>query len=280
MLRQRLQSGLLLAVVLLVAVFYLPPLAVLPILLAASGLALVEFYALLKARGVPQYNVVGTVAGLALIAGTWGALAGKCPYTGTAEAALLFGGIAAVLLRQLTVTSSERPWEAMGATLFGLLYVAYLFNFIVKLLLEWGYQDGRLLVLYLVVVVKMTDIGAYSVGCAIGRHKLIPRISPAKTWEGVFGGIAAAIGASILFAHLAAPYLGRFDFSMADAVIIGLALAIAGILGDLLESMFKRASGVKDSGRMFLGMGGILDILDSLLFTAPIFYFYVRWTAP
>lgn len=280
MLRHRLQSGILLAAALLGAVLYMPPLGVLPILLVVAALALVEFYALLGVRQIPHFKVTGTVAGLALVAGTWFALYAGCPHAGHAETVLLYGCVAAVLIRQVTVRNSDRPWDSMGGTLFGILYVAFLFAFVVKLLLEWGYQDGRILVLYLIVVVKVTDIGAYSVGCAIGRHKLIPRISPAKTWEGVFGGIAAAIGASLLFARLASGHLQQFAFSRLDVMVIGLLLAVAGILGDLIESLFKRASGVKDSGRMFLGMGGILDILDSLLFAAPIFYLYVRLTAP
>lgn len=280
MLRHRLQSGSLLAAALLGAVLYMPPLGVLPILLVVAALALVEFYALLGVRQIPHFKVTGTVAGLALVAGTWFALYAGCPHAGHAETVLLYGCVAAVLIRQVTVRNSDRPWDSMGGTLFGILYVAFLFAFVVKLLLEWGYQDGRILVLYLIVVVKVTDIGAYSVGCAIGRHKLIPRISPAKTWEGVFGGIAAAIGASLLFARLASGHLQQFAFSRLDVMVIGLLLAVAGILGDLIESLFKRASGVKDSGRMFLGMGGILDILDSLLFAAPIFYLYVRLTAP
>lgn len=276
MLRHRLQSGVLLGGALLAAVYFLPAPAVLAVLLLIGFLALVEFYALLDARQIPHFKVVGVASGLLLIAGTWLALRSSWAHRAEAEGFLLFVVTAYIFLRQISHKNAERPWDTMAGTLLGIVYVAFLFNFIVKLLTAWGDLEGRYLVLYLALVVKLTDIGAYSVGCAIGRHKLIPRISPAKTWEGVAGGILTGLGGSLLCWKLGHGHLGSFSVTLLDAVVLGLILPVAGVIGDLIESLLKRAAGVKDSGRLILGMGGILDVIDSLLFAAPLLYIYAR----
>ena len=125
------------------------------------------------------------------------------------------------------------------------------------------------------VITKFSDTGAYVVGSLIGRHKMIPRISPGKTWEGFAGALAVSILASLLFVY----YLGdrmRGDDTGLTRIILGLLLGLAAVVGDLIESIFKREAGVKDSGKFFPGIGGILDLLDSLLFNAPIMYLYLR----
>jgi phosphatidate cytidylyltransferase len=135
-------------------------------------------------------------------------------------------------------------------------------------------EDGRFYVLYFILVTKLSDSGAYVVGSLIGRHKLVPRISPGKTWEGFGGAIVVSTAASLLFVH----FLGHRMVGMTPlhAVILGIVLGSAAVIGDLIESLFKREAGVKDSGRLFPGIGGILDLLDSLLFNAPIMYLYLR----
>jgi phosphatidate cytidylyltransferase len=101
-----------------------------------------------------------------------------------------------------------------------------------------------------------------------------PRISPAKTWEGFAGAIVVSTAASVLFAYLAGDKL--IGMTLGHAVILGVILSAAAVLGDLIESLFKREAGVKDSGHYFPGIGGILDLLDSLLFNAPLMYLYLR----
>ncbi len=277
MIRQRLKSGVLLGAALLGAVFFLDGWAVLLVNLFIVLLAMMEFYSLLDARQIPHFKMVGTVGGLLLVAGTWWAHESAVPWRAQAEQFLLYGIVGGVFIRQIARRSPERPWDTMAGTLLGVLYVAFLFNFIVKLLMGWGGAvEGRLLVLYLAVVVKCTDIGAYLVGCNFGRHKLIPRISPGKTWEGVSGGVLTGLLASLLCWVFLRSRLGPLDMRLVDALVLGLILPIAGVVGDLIESLLKRAAGVKDSGRMFLGMGGILDVIDSLLFSAPLLYIYAR----
>jgi phosphatidate cytidylyltransferase len=103
---------------------------------------------------------------------------------------------------------------------------------------------------------------------------MIPRISPGKTWEGFGGAIAVSTAASIVFAHLAGPKLEGMN--IVHATILGIILSCAAVVGDLIESLFKREAGVKDSGKFFPGIGGILDLIDSILFNAPIMYLYLR----
>jgi phosphatidate cytidylyltransferase len=129
-------------------------------------------------------------------------------------------------------------------------------------------------VLYFILVTKFSDTGAYCVGSLIGRHKMIPRISPGKTWEGFVGAIVVSTAASLVFAHFAGAHLPGMTPS--HAIVLGVILSSTAVVGDLIESLFKREAGVKDSGSFFPGIGGILDLLDSLLFNAPIMYLYLR----
>jgi phosphatidate cytidylyltransferase len=132
-----------------------------------------------------------------------------------------------------------------------------------------------MLIFYLVIVVKSTDTGAYFTGRLLGKHKLFPKISPGKTWEGFVGGLLTAILASCLFSLYTGFSLGEVDFPLRNAAVLGLVLALAGVIGDMMESLIKRATGTKDSGSVILGMGGILDVLDSLLVGAPVLYLYI-----
>jgi phosphatidate cytidylyltransferase len=142
-----------------------------------------------------------------------------------------------------------------------------------------------MLIIYLILVVKASDIGAYLVGSTCGRHKLFPRVSPGKTWEGLAGGLATGVLMSVLFCawlrlgpvdpHTTAA--GHLVIGPVDAWVLGFLLSAIGVLGDLIESLLKRSAGLKDSGNHVPGMGGVLDVLDSLLFAAPALYFYLRW---
>jgi phosphatidate cytidylyltransferase len=275
MLKQRLQTGFALGGAFLACVFLLPPLPAMGVLLILGGLSLYEFYTFLDARGIPHFKLVGFYSGLALMAGTVLSIHFESPWKNDAETMLLFLATAAIYVRQLFHKSDERPLMTMGSTLLGVFYIAFLFNFFARLLTFWGDETGRFMLLYLVFVVKFTDIGAYFTGCAIGKHKLIPHISPNKTWEGCIGGVLAGIAAGYGVYHfwnVRAPV----GMSVVDVVALGFLLSVAGIVGDLIESLLKRAAGLKDSGRMFLGLGGILDVLDSLLFAAPVLYLYAR----
>jgi phosphatidate cytidylyltransferase len=140
----------------------------------------------------------------------------------------------------------------------------------------WGVLPltGRVMVLYLIVVVKFSDIGAYTAGRLFGRNKMIPRLSPNKTWEGFAGGMLLSVAASVGFSVVLGGCLGKVPLPLGHSVVLGLLLGGTGVVGDLFESLLKRASSTKDSSAVVPGMGGLLDVLDSLLFGAPVLFVY------
>jgi phosphatidate cytidylyltransferase len=176
-------------------------------------------------------------------------------------------------VRQFVSRSNTAGILAISTTLFGLMYVPWLLNFIQKINFFPG-VDGKFYVLYFVLVTKFSDTGAYAIGSLIGRHKMIPRISPGKTWEGFGGAIFLSTVASLVFVHFFGDKMAGMNWR--HATVLGVLLGSTAVVGDLIESLFKREAGVKDSGRLFPGIGGILDLLDSLLFNAPIMYLYLR----
>jgi phosphatidate cytidylyltransferase len=174
---------------------------------------------------------------------------------------------------------NDEPLQTMAYTLFGLLYVLWLFNFITKIVYltprsSSGQLTGQFYVLYLIAVTKFSDMGAYLTGSVIGRHLMVPHISAKKTWEGFLGAIIFALLCSLALYKLMPGHLSVLNWT--HATVLGLLLGIAAILGDLAESIVKRSTGVKDSGNLLPGIGGALDLLDSLLFTAPLLFFYMR----
>lgn len=182
----------------------------------------------------------------------------------------------------------------LGLEAFSILYLGAALGFMVQLRLlsmepkdPFGLttpsgQAGMLALVSLIAIVKMSDIGQYAVGRLVGRHKLAPLISPGKTWEGVIGGLLFAIGGAFLVFGWAEPYimgtpnqpvnLFGDPVRVVRLVIYAIAIAAAGILGDLAESVLKREAGVKDSSSWMPGFGGVLDLLDSLLGAAPVAY--------
>ena len=159
---------------------------------------------------------------------------------------------------------------AISTTLFGLMYIPWLLNFMQKITYFQKMEgtEGKYYLLYFVLITKFSDTGAYLVGSLIGRHKMIPRISPGKTWEGFGGAIVVSTAASVIFVNLAQAHMPAMN--TVHAVILGSVLSVGAVVGDLIESLFKREAGLKDSGHFFPGIGGILDLLDSLLFNAPL----------
>ncbi len=149
----------------------------------------------------------------------------------------------------------------------------WLLNFIQKINFFPNIQ-GQFYVLYFILVTKFSDLGAYVTGSLIGKHKMIPRISPGKTWEGFGGAIVISTTASVAYAHFMGNRLAGMN--LMHSIILGVILSSAAVVGDLIESIFKREAGVKDSGSFFPGIGGILDLMDSLLFNAPLMYLYLR----
>jgi phosphatidate cytidylyltransferase len=156
-----------------------------------------------------------------------------------------------------------------GATLLGLLYVAFLGGYIVALrAVPAPGMPGKLLTLFFAIVM-MSDTGAYFAGRTLGRHKLAPKVSPAKTVEGSLGGLVGSVGAAV-----ASKYIFFGELPIPDAVLLGAAMGAIGQIGDLCESLLKRGSEVKDAASILPGHGGFLDRLDSMLLNAPLYYYY------
>src|SRR3989454_976061 len=250
---------------------------VIMVFLAVSGLA--EFYGLAEKRDLACFKGWGILSGLLLMIGTFLNLTGKLGTSGTParvndfETSFLILFVLGLCLRQFFSRSNTTGILAISTTLFGLMYVSWLLNFIQKINFFPG-VDGHYYLLYFVVITKFSDTGAYSVGSVLGKHKMIPRISPGKTWEGFGGAILVSTLASLIFVHFLGHQMPGMNLN--HATILGLILGLCAVVGDLIESLFKREAGTKDSGKLFPGIGGILDLLDSLLFNAPIMYLYLR----
>jgi phosphatidate cytidylyltransferase len=181
---------------------------------------------------------------------------------------LLIGSLLGLIGAALcTTTPLEHRLKDTVITAFGIFYVGFTLSSIAS---TRALPAGEFFVCFVVLVTWAADTGAYYIGTLWGKHLLAPSISPKKTVEGVIGGLALAMIASLLAHVWFLPQL-----SLVDTVILGTLLAGAGLVGDLFESAMKRRVGVKDSGGILPGHGGMLDRLDSLLFTAPTFYYYV-----
>ena len=247
------------------------------VFLALAGLA--EFYGLAEKRGLACFKWCGLLGGALLMVGTFLNLIGRIGTQGSParvndfETGFIILFVLGLCLRQLVSKSSAAGITAIATTLLGLMYVPWLLNFIQKISF-FPDVEGKFFLLYFILVTKFSDMGAYSVGSLIGRHKMIPRISPGKTWEGFAGAVLVSTAASLVFVHFFGGRMAGMNFL--HATILGIVLSVTAVIGDLIESLFKREAGVKDSGSLFPGIGGILDLLDSLLFNAPIMYLYLR----
>jgi phosphatidate cytidylyltransferase len=249
------------------------------VLLAFAGLA--EFYGMVEKRGLPCFKWCGLAGGVLLMVGTFLNVTGHLGIHDSParvndfETGFLILFVLGLCVRQFVSKTSASGITAIAVTLLGLMYVPWLLNFIQKINYFNGLEgNGKFYVFYFILLTKFSDMGAYLVGSLIGKHKMIPRISPGKTWEGFGGAIVVSTGASLVFVHFFHAYM--FGMNWMHAVILGIVLSSTAVIGDLIESLFKREAGVKDSGKFFPGIGGILDLLDSLLFNAPIMYLYLR----
>lgn len=173
-----------------------------------------------------------------------------------------------LILMQFKRRQNSGAIIGISTTIFGIIYISWFFSFLIKI----RYLEGGLgLLAALLLITKSCDVGAYLIGSRFGKNLLIPRISPNKTIEGAIGGVLF----SVLLALACKPLL---SFNYLQLIAIGVSISILAQLGDLSESLIKRDCQVKDSGDIFPGMGGVLDQIDSLLFTAPVFYFYISVT--
>lgn len=280
--RWRVISSTVLWAAMLAVIFWLPPTGLYVFMNVVIARALWEFYTICEVKGLRTFKVWGVISAVALISGSWFVFGLQWYQSRSDFPALSYDFDIVILvvfafgvfLRQFPQKMNPQGIETMAVTFFGLVYVAWLCNFATRI--NFATPNGRFWVMYLVVVTKFTDIGAYLIGTMFGRHKMTPRISPKKSWEGTVGGIVFAVGSSLLCMHLLRDKLVPEGLHVVHAVLLGLLLGSAAIVGDLAESLIKREADVKDSSTWLPGHGGALDLIDSLLFTAPVLYVYMR----
>src|SRR6476619_2330144 len=251
-------------------------------LISVVGLiALWEFYTMLDHKGLPNFKITAMICGTVMLCGSFYYFSNFGPgHSYDFEMAVLLFFLLTVFTRQMfSGLRDDAPLRTMAYTIFGLLYVLWLYNFITKIVYvvprsPTGAVTGQFYVLYLVAITKFSDMGAYLVGSLIGRHQMIPHISPKKTWEGLAGALFFSLLASWGMLSLMPGHLALLNWT--HATVLGVLLGSAAVIGDLAESIVKRSTGVKDSGNFLPGIGGALDLVDSLLFTAPLLFFYLR----
>ena len=238
------------------------------LLLTAGGLY--EFFYLVKKKGIPIYSYVGIFIGLLIPLSIYT----RFELTKNWELLFIVLAFLLILLLQFVRGDNSNAIVGISTTLFGILYIPWFFSFLVKirLMLPGIEGAGMKLLAFIVVVTKSGDIGALLIGSRFGKHPLLPRVSPNKSVEGCLGSLAF----SIIFALLTKSFLpSLFNFSFIHVAFMGAFFGAMGQLGDLSESLIKRDCNVKDSGKLLPGMGGVLDVIDSLLFSAPAFYLYM-----
>jgi len=239
---------------------------------AFTIVGLYEFFTMLEKKGINIYKYFGIAMGAIIPL----SIVSRFELTRNWELLFIVLALLFLIIMQFRRRENSGVILDISTTIFGILYISWFLSFLIKI----RYLTGGIgLILAVIFITKLGDIGAYFIGSRFGRTPLIPRISPKKTVEGAVGGlIFSVLGAFIsrpFFPALGGIPLGRENVAHLHIMFMGISLGILAQLGDLSESLMKRDCQVKDSGRILPGMGGALDFIDSLLFTAPAFYFYM-----
>ncbi len=259
MLAKRIASGIILIGIIIATLMIRALFNIVVILFIIAGLY--EFFTMLENKGIKIYKYFGIAIGILIPLST------MFRFETTKGWELLFIILALLFLILMQFRRSDNTGVVVdiSTTLFGILYISWFFSFLIKIR---DLPGGAGLLASVLLITKLGDIGAYFIGVRFGRTPFMPRISPKKSVEGAIGGLFF----SVLAALACRPFL---NLDYLELALVGIAFGIIGQLGDLSESLIKRDCQVKDSGKILPGMGGILDEIDSLLFTAPVFYFFL-----
>lgn len=248
---------------LLLAIYQDSPHVVWALVFAASLVAMYEFFAMSLAD--QRDRLASTAVGAVAVALFYWLPQEFKPH--------LFGFLVAFvpmslyfLFRFGDIKSVADRW---AASVVGIVYAGLLFGFLAFIKRDFGSYGGHLIVL-LLCTAWLSDTGGYFAGKFLGKRKLYPAVSPNKTWAGSIGGVAAVVAGAVVIKLLLMP-----ELSWVDVMMLAIPGSILGQLGDLAESLIKRSRGVKDSGALLPGHGGILDRVDAVLFIAPYFYLYL-----
>ena len=274
MLRQRVLSAAVFVPIIFASIWFGNPWFSIVVAIAAI-LGVIEFYAMFSQRVWQPLTVFGTLWTLFFIFNAYYApkYSSDNLYI-IVTSALITSVVALSLLWTLFLRSSgEKAAVSWASSLAGIFYMGWLLSYWVLIMNSYGGDwNGRDWVLLALFSTFAVDTAAYFVGRALGRHKMAPTISPGKTWEGAAGGLLGALVAVIVLALLL-----DINISYWQMVLLGFLIAVFAQLGDLVESKLKRSAGVKEASNLIPGHGGILDRLDSIVFTGVVVYYCLRW---
>jgi phosphatidate cytidylyltransferase len=247
---------------LLTALFEGPPELGAAIVAVAALIGLFEFFGLLRARDLYPLRRTGVFLAVIMFV--------EVAFPGWLGAPLWPVGVLLLLIATLRQGGDfAQTVPAAAGTLLGAVYLGALGGTIAALCTLHPRTDAAWRMVLLLAIIMASDTFAFFVGHALGRHRLLPSVSPGKTVEGALGGLVGGVAGALVVRAIGMPSL-----PLVHAISLGAGVAALGIVGDLDESLLKRWAGVKDSGRLFPGHGGMLDRLDSLLFGAPVLYYY------
>jgi phosphatidate cytidylyltransferase len=262
-------SGLILTAVTFWLIFFAPFWLYSFIVLIFIYFALSEFYGILIGNGQRIYKFWGKTFGLILPLVIYlnCLRKGILSFPGI-ELIIISFFLSVLFIQQFTCRKNNPAVISIACSLLGVIYISWPLSILIFLR---NLEHGAFWIFYLILVVKVSDTGSFISGSLLGRHKLIPRISPNKSIEGVLGGVLFSFISSLSVGYL---LFTRWGINIIHFVILGIILSGFGQFGDLAESLIKRDCAVKDSGKGIPGLGGVLDLVDSLLIAIPVFYLY------
>jgi len=228
---------------------------------------LYEFFYMIKKKDIPIYSYFGIFIGTVIPLSIYS----RFELTKNWELLFIVLGFLSVLLLQFARKDNKNAIIGISTTMFGVFYVSWLFSFLIKIRMLLPEAGGVKLLGFILLITKSGDIGALLIGGWLGKHPLFPRISPNKSVEGSMGSFLFSMSIAVAFAWL----LPAGRFPLWQVALMGAFFGGIGQIGDLSESLIKRDCNIKDSGKLLPGMGGVLDVIDSLLFSAPAFYLYM-----
>ena len=258
------------ALILSVLYFFQVRGGVIILILAALGTQF-ELYKLMQKMGYSTSIKTGMSLGAMMLIGSWLFVEPRGGILTIADLLLL----AMVILLAISITSGslDRIKHNFVPASLAILYIPFVFCFPIVFVKNFSIVlnniSALIIVIWIVAVSKFSDVGGLIVGCSIGKHKLMPEISPKKTYEGMLGGILCSVSAGVIIFVCFREYFPA-NFGVFSAAIIACILSLLALLGDLLESAAKRFANEKDSGSIIPGIGGIFDLTDSLIFTLPV----------
>ncbi len=277
---QRITVSLIFSVLLILVIWfsYYPltkPVFVLTVMGFVS-VAIWEYYQITKAKEFKPLVSIGVATASLYVLAVF--LDTQYPNLSVLPFAVFASGFLVLFVRLFA--QEREPLSNLAVTVFGWAYLAIPLSLLIHInyfFPEDSQQQGRFWLLYILIVTKMTDTGGYFIGKYFGKHKLAKQISPKKTIEGAAGGLVFAVIASVLFPLIANASMGQavIQLSLLQSLLLGSLISVLGQIGDLGESLLKRDAGVKDSNQL-PGLGGILDIVDSLVFTIPLLFIFMK----